>query len=104
MDDATSVDQRPRIVPGAPTPHGPPCGQERGRTHPTGRDPADAGFSMIATVLSLLAAALLTLLLLTTTLHSSSTSDTSISNAPGVGLADDLVAQQAVSSALSSIG
>jgi hypothetical protein len=59
---------------------------------------------MIATVLSLLAAALLTLLLLTTTLHSSSTSDTSISNAPGVGLADDLVAQQALSSALTSIG
>jgi hypothetical protein len=59
---------------------------------------------MIATVLSLLAAALLTLLLLNTTLHSSSTSDTSISNAPGVGLADDLVAQQALSSALTSIG
>jgi hypothetical protein len=59
---------------------------------------------MIATVLSLLAAALLTLLLLSTTLHSGSTSDTSISNAPGVGLADDLVAQQALSSALTSIG
>jgi hypothetical protein len=59
---------------------------------------------MIATVLSLLAAALLTLLLLSTTLHSSSTSDTSISNAPGVGVADDLVAQQALSSALASIG
>ena len=59
---------------------------------------------MIATVLSLLAAALLTLLLLSTTLHSSGTSDTSISNAPGVGLADDLVVQQALSSALTSIG
>ena len=59
---------------------------------------------MIATVLSLLAAALLTLLLLSTTLHSGGTSDTSISNAPGVGLADDLVAQQALSSALTSIG
>ena len=60
---------------------------------------------MIATVLSLLAAALLSLLLLSTTLHSSATSGTSIANAPGVGMADDLVAQQqALSSALSSVG
>jgi hypothetical protein len=55
-------------------------------------------------VLSLLAAALLTLLLLSTTLNSGGTSGTSISNAPGVGLADDLVAQQALSSALTSVG
>ena len=59
---------------------------------------------MIATVLGLLAAALLTLLVMSTTLNSSSPSDTSISNAPGVGLANDLVAQQALSSALTSVG
>jgi hypothetical protein len=59
---------------------------------------------MIATAVSLLAAALLSLLLLSTTLHSSATSGTSVADAPGVGIADDLVAQQALSSALSSVG
>jgi hypothetical protein len=77
---------------------------DRGATRSTGRDSGDDGFSIITTVLSLLAAALLALLLLSTTLHSSATSGTSIANAPGVGMADDLVAQQALSSALTSVG
>lgn len=63
----------------------------------------DAGFSMIATMLSLVAVALLTLLLMSTTLNSSSTSATSVSNAPGVGLADNLLAQQSLSTALSAV-
>lgn len=61
----------------------------------------DSGFSMIATMLSLVAAALLVALLLQTTLHSGSTSDTSISNAPGVAAATGLQAQQALDTALS---
>ncbi len=64
----------------------------------------DAGFSMIVTMISLVGVALLTLLLLSTTLHSGSTSDTSVSNAPGVGLADNLLAQQSLSTALSAVG
>jgi hypothetical protein len=59
---------------------------------------------MIATMLSLVAAALLTLLLMSTTLHSGSSSSTNISNAPGVGLADNLLAQQALSTALTAAG
>ncbi|MGD0313334.1 MAG: hypothetical protein ABSC90_12815 [Acidimicrobiales bacterium] len=64
---------------------------------------SDAGFSMIATVLSMVATALLVLLLLGTTLHSGSTSNTSISNAPGVGQAEDLLAQQSLSTGLTSV-
>ena len=58
---------------------------------------------MISIVLSLVGVALLTLGLLSTTLHSGSTADTSVSNAPGVGLADDLVAQQSLSTALTTV-
>jgi hypothetical protein len=61
-----------------------------------------AGFSMIATVLSLLATALLVAILLSTTLHSGSNSNASISNAPGVAEADGLQAQQALSTGLSA--
>jgi hypothetical protein len=61
-----------------------------------------AGFSMIATVLSLVATALLVALLLSTTLHSGSSSNASISNAPGVAEADGLQAQQALSTGLTA--
>jgi hypothetical protein len=64
---------------------------------------SDAGFSMIATMLSMVATALLVLLLLGTTLHSGSTSNASISNAPGVGQADDLLAKQSLSTGLTSV-
>ena len=74
--------------------------QIRELLHPGGRD---AGFSMIATMLSLVAVALLTLLLMSTTLNSSSTSATNISNAPGVGEADNLLAQQSLSTALTAV-
>jgi hypothetical protein len=67
------------------------------------RDASDAGFSMIVTMISLVGVALLTLLLLSTTLHSSATSDTSVANAPGVGLADNLLAQQSLSTAMSAV-
>ena len=63
----------------------------------------DAGFSMIATMLGMVATALLVLLLLGTTLHSGSSANTSISNAPGVGQADDLLAQQSLSTGLTSV-
>ena len=63
----------------------------------------DSGFSMIATMLSLVAVALLALALMSTTLHSGSTSNTSVSNAPGVGEADNLAAQQSLSTALDAV-
>jgi hypothetical protein len=78
---------------------------ETGSTRaPRRRGAPDAGFSMIVTMISLVGVALLTLLLLSTTLHSSSTSATGVSNAPGVGLADNLLAQQSLSTALSAVG
>ena len=58
---------------------------------------------MVSVALSLVGVAVLSLLLLSTTLHSGSTSDTSVSNAPGVGLADNLAAQQSLSTSLSSV-
>ncbi len=58
---------------------------------------------MIATMISLVAVALLTLLLMSTTLKSSSTSATNVSNAPGVGLADNLLAQQSLSTAQTAV-
>ena len=73
--------------------------EQRRQSHPgTG----DAGFSMIATMLSLVATALLVALLLGTTLHSGNKANTSISNAPGVAEANGLQAQQALSTALSA--
>ena len=68
------------------------------------RDPRadDLGFSMLATVLSLLGVAILTALLLGSTLKSGSSSSTNIDNAPGVAAADGLQAQQALSSGLTA--
>ncbi len=62
----------------------------------------DAGFSMIATVLSLVATALLVAILLSTTLHSGSNSNASITNAPGVAEAEGLQAQQSLTTGLSA--
>src|SRR5664280_357289 len=68
------------------------------------RDPRadDLGFSMLATVLSLLGVAILTALLLGSTLKSGSSSSTNIDNAPGVAAADGLQAQQALSTGLTA--
>jgi len=63
----------------------------------------DAGFSMISIALSLVATALLVALLLSTTLKSSTTGNTSISNAPGVAQATAVQAQQTLSSGLSAV-
>jgi hypothetical protein len=73
----------------------------RHRIH-DGTTTGDGGFSMVATMLSLVAVALLVALLLGTTLHSSNNSDASISNAPGVAEADGLQAQQALDAGLSA--
>ena len=64
--------------------------------------PDDGGFSMIATVLSLLATAVLTAILLGTMLNTSGTSNGSISNAPGVAEATALQAQQTLSTGLTA--
>jgi hypothetical protein len=66
--------------------------------------PDDGGFSMIATVLSLLATAILTAVLLGTMLKTSGTSNGSISNAPGVAEATALQAQQTLSTGLTAAG
>ena len=58
---------------------------------------ADAGFSIVATMLSLLVSAILVALVLTSTLGSHGQSKPGIANAPGVGLADNVQAQQALS-------
>jgi hypothetical protein len=62
----------------------------------------DDGFSMVATMLSMVAVALLVALLLSETLHSNGSAKAGITNAPGVAQADGLVAQQALSAALSA--
>jgi hypothetical protein len=72
------------------------------RSDHQGVDTGDGGFSMVASMLSLVAVALLVALLLSTTLHSDSSSSTGISNAPGVAQADAIQAQQALTSALSA--
>ena len=78
-------------------------GRERDRQPGPGPGPGpDGGFSMIATVLSLVGVAVLVGILLGTTSHSGGNADTSVSNAPGVAQSDNLVAQQALSTALSS--
>ncbi len=69
--------------------------------HP-GTGAGDAGFSMIATVLSMVATALLVAILLGTTLHSGGNSDTSVSNAPGVAEAEGLQAQQSLTTGMST--
>ncbi|MBF6555790.1 MAG: hypothetical protein IVW52_06380 [Acidimicrobiales bacterium] len=62
----------------------------------------DAGLSMIATVLSLVATALLVALLLGNALHSGSVAKPSVANAPGVGQTNELQAQQALSTGLTA--
>jgi hypothetical protein len=62
----------------------------------------DAGLSMIATVLSLVATALLVALVLGNSLHSGSAAKPGVANAPGVGQANQLQAQQALSTGLTS--
>jgi hypothetical protein len=63
---------------------------------------ADEGFSMIVTMLSLVIGAVLVALLLGKTLGSSTTSGTSITNAPGVSEADSLQAKQSLSIGLTA--
>lgn len=63
---------------------------------------ADGGFTVIATMLSLVIGALLVALLLGKTLGSSTTSSTSIDNAPGVSEADSLQAKQSLSVGLTA--
>jgi hypothetical protein len=64
----------------------------------------DEGFSMVVIVLTLLVSAGLTALLLGTMLNSNSgaNSSTSVTNAPGVAMADDTQAQQNLSQASSA--
>src|SRR6202034_3003513 len=74
----------------------------RQSTRPMHPARGEAGFSMIATVLGLLATAVLTAILLGTTLASngstgSPSSGSGISNAPGVGEATSIQAQQTLS-------
>jgi hypothetical protein len=75
---------------------------------PTPPAPGEAGFSMIATVLALLATAVLTAILLGTTLGAngstgSPSSGSGISNAPGVAEATSLQAQQTLSTGLTTV-
>jgi hypothetical protein len=62
----------------------------------------DAGFTMVATMASLVVTAALVALVLTSTLSSHGQSQPDIANAPGVGLADNLQAQQALSTSLTA--
>ena len=77
-------------------------------THRRWRDPSDieqdAGFSTIAIAMSLVGAALLVALLLSSTLHGGNSAKANVSNAPGVGQADNLSAQQTLSSGLAAVG
>jgi len=77
--------------------------EDRRRNDRVGVDTSDSGFSMVATMLSLVAVALLTALLLSSTLHSGGNSSPGISNAPGVASADGIQAQQALTTALSDV-
>jgi hypothetical protein len=71
---------------------------------PRRRQVGDDGFSMAVIVLTLLVSAGLTALLLGTMLNSNSgaNSSTSVTNAPGVALANNLQAQQNLSQALTA--
>jgi hypothetical protein len=62
----------------------------------------EAGFTMVATMASLVIAAALVALVLTSTLSSHGKAQTGTANAPGVGLADSLQAQQALSTSLTA--
>ena len=66
------------------------------------RNRNDAGFSMLLTVISLLITAVLILFALTTMFKSSGNGSTKLTNEPGVGMADDLAAQQALQTSLTA--
>jgi hypothetical protein len=68
------------------------------REHPRG---TEAGFT-VATMASLVVAAVLVVLVLSSTLSSHGNSQPSVTNAPGVGLADNVQAQQALSTSLTA--
>ncbi len=68
----------------------------------TGRGAGDHGFSMVATLIALVAAALVTALLIGSTLHSSANPHAGVTNAPGVAAAGSLEAQQALSTGLTA--
>jgi hypothetical protein len=75
---------------------------------PTPPARGEAGFSMIATVLGLLATAVLTAILLSTTLGSngstgSASGGSGVSNAPGVAEATSIQAQQTLSTGLTTV-
>ena len=73
--------------------------QGSGRLGSAQRDAGDGGFSMIATMLSMVAVAVLVGLLLASTFHSGSTSSGTAGNQQ-VALADSLQAQQSLSTGL----
>ncbi len=62
----------------------------------------EGGFSMVATVLSLVVGALALALVLGTTLHSTGTSPNGVANAPGVAQADRIQAQQSLTTGLTA--
>jgi hypothetical protein len=62
----------------------------------------DTGFSMVVTMASMVIAAALVALVLTSTLSSHGTPQPGVANAPGVGLADNLQAQQGLSTSLTA--
>ena len=85
--------------------------RSHGTCRPSAPTPAargEAGFSMIATVLGLVATAVLTALLLSTTLGSngstgSASGGSGVSNAPGVAEATSIQAQQTLSAGLTTV-
>ncbi|MGO9028707.1 MAG: hypothetical protein ACLQOZ_08800 [Acidimicrobiales bacterium] len=91
MDSDQTVGGRPEI-PGWRT-----------RRFPEGTT-TESGFSMIATAASLIIGALLLAFALTSMLKSGGGSNASLTNAPGVGMADDLSAQQALTTSLTAAG
>jgi hypothetical protein len=62
----------------------------------------EAGFSMVVTMASLVITAALVALVVSATLSSHGTSQSGVANAPGVSLADNLQAQQALSTSLTA--
>ena len=66
------------------------------------RDRTDAGISMLLTVISLLITALLILFALTTMFDSSGNGSVKLSDNPGVGMADDLTAQQTLQTSMTT--
>jgi hypothetical protein len=69
------------------------------REYPRG---TEVGFTMVATMASLVVTAVLVALVLSSTLGSHGNPQPSVTNAPGVSLADNLQAQQALSTSLTA--